>query len=66
MLWEPGRWWRVVYADGRRYADGRLAIWCETSNEQEARAAVGTCPGGGVLQRIFEHHESEWRTEEGD
>lgn len=28
-IWEPGRWWRVLDADG--------SIWLETSDEQEAR-----------------------------
>lgn len=56
--WEPGRWWRVVY---RSAEDGKLRLWCETSNEQEARDALKTCPDGGLLQRSYERHETEWR-----
>jgi hypothetical protein len=61
----PGRWWRVTYADGRTYEtgpqQGRLQVWCETSDEQEAREAAARCPGGGVLSRLFEYRASEWR-----
>jgi hypothetical protein len=67
--WEPTRWWRVTYADGRVYAPdhphlaGYQQIWCETSNEAEARKAVASCPSGGVLLRLFEHRATEWREE---
>lgn len=30
--WEPTRWWRVQSTDGR--------MWCETSDEQEARDSM--------------------------
>ena len=58
--WEPGRWWRVIYADERRYDDGRVQVWCETSVEREARAALARCPGGGVLQRLYVRSEQRW------
>lgn len=65
--WSPGRWWRVVYADGRCYESGpsygKLQIWCETSDEAEARRAVAECPGGGVLHRLYERGDREWRNE---
>jgi hypothetical protein len=51
---EPGRWWRVVY-------DGPGAVWCETSNEREAREALKTCPRGGVLQLLWERTDQMWR-----
>jgi len=56
--WEPGRWWRVMPIDRQ---DDPRAVWCETSNEAQAREALKTCPGGGVLQRLHERSESEWR-----
>lgn len=59
--WEPGRWWRVIYADNRL----RPKVWCETSSEDEARAALQTCPGGGVLQRLYVRTQREWRSASG-
>lgn len=51
---EPGRWWRVV-AHGDR-------LWCETSNEDEARRALLMCPYDFPwLERLFERSEREWR-----
>lgn len=64
--WVPTRLWRVTYADGRRYTDGpragELAVWCETSDPDEALAAVASCPGGGVLSRRYERREARWIT----
>jgi hypothetical protein len=51
--WEPGRWWRVIDADG--------GVWCETSDEQEARRFIATAPGGGTLRRLWVARKSEWR-----
>ena len=48
--WEPGRWWRAVAPDG--------SVWCETSDEQEARAAVRP---GDRLFRLWQRSEQEWR-----
>jgi hypothetical protein len=56
LEWQPGRWWRVVHGDGQ--------VWCETSSEKEARDALARCPAPGTLQRLFERHESQWRTAE--
>lgn len=54
--WAPGRWWRVIAPDG--------SLWCETSNEQEARAAVRD---GDVLERLFNGpHLREWRAAGGE
>jgi len=54
--WEPGRWWRVVAPDG--------SLWCETSDEDEARAAVRP---GDELQRQWRRLEQEWRlTDKGE
>lgn len=69
---ERTRWWRVTYADGRRFGPGQYAgidlegllqVWCETSNEEEAREALQTCPSGGVLWCLYERIEREWRVE---
>lgn len=46
----PGRWWRVLSADGE--------LWCETSDEDEAREAMRS---GDRLQRIYETRLDEWR-----
>lgn len=51
----PTRWWRVVEADDR--------VWCESSDEAEARQALATCPTGGRLQRLYDRVEREWRDE---
>lgn len=60
--WTPGRWWYVYYADGRTYDtgphEGQPQIWCETSNEDEAREALHTCPGGGTLFREYTRTET--------
>ena len=49
-VWEPGRWWRVTAPDG--------SLWCETSNEREARDSVRP---GDTLSRQFVYQDSEWR-----
>ena len=54
---EPGRWWRVLAADG--------SLWCETSEEYEARESLRP---GDLLQRQYIYiypARSEWRDEEG-
>ena len=67
--WKPGRWWRVIYADGRVWPDGhdlagQRQVWCETSVDAEAREALTTCPGGGRLQRYYTSESAEWRDEQ--
>lgn len=58
----PGRWWRVTYIEDD--ATTRL-LWCETSSEVEARAALAQLEDNqqGLLQRLFERvvTTSEWR-----
>ena len=49
--WSPGRWWRVLGPQGE--------IWCETSSESEARAAVRP---GARLERLYEMRREEWRS----
>jgi hypothetical protein len=49
---EPGRWWRVLGPDD--------ALWCETSEESEAREAMRP---GDRLQRIYQVTYREWRDE---
>lgn len=50
--WEPGRWWRVLSPDG--------SLWCETSDEDEARADA--VKPGYRLQRLWQSTpQSEWR-----
>ncbi|UHJ58627.1 hypothetical protein LT337_32790 (plasmid) [Mycolicibacterium fortuitum] len=51
--WEPGRWWRVVTPDGQ--------LWCETSDEDDARARVRP---GDTLERLWRCVEEEWRQEQ--
>ncbi|OKH81620.1 hypothetical protein EB73_28010 [Mycobacterium sp. SWH-M3] len=51
--WEPGRWWRVTGPDGQ--------LWCETSDEDEARARVRP---GDTLERLWRCVEEEWRQEQ--
>lgn len=47
--WEPGRWWRVLAADG--------SLWCETSAEDEARDSMRP---GDRLQRQYVTSASKW------
>ena len=54
-VWSPTKWWRVVMMDG--------TVWAESSNEQEVRESATGCPGGGILQRLYERSHSEWRAE---
>lgn len=54
---EPGHWWRVTYSGG---------IWCETSDEQDAKERLLTVPGGGgTLQRLYVKTVYEWRPDDG-
>jgi hypothetical protein len=46
----PTRWWRVVAEDG--------SLWCETSDEEEARAAMRP---GDKLERLWTATINEWR-----
>ena len=48
--WEPGRWWRVIGPEGE--------LWCETSNEEEAREAARP---GDRLERLWRAEATEWR-----
>lgn len=45
----PGKWWRVVGPEG---------VWCETSVEAEARAAMRP---GDRLYRLWTVEITEWR-----
>ena len=42
-------WWQVLDQQGR--------LWCETSNEEEARKSMRS---GDVLYRLYEKKESRW------
>jgi len=53
--WQLGRWWRVVLSDG--------TIWCETSEEQEARGAVMSAPQSATLQRQLVKTEVRWENQ---
>lgn len=58
--WTPGRWWRVTYV-----VNGECKLWCETSDEGEARDHARRVPFDAEdvkLERIYERRESEWRT----
>lgn len=52
--WGPDRWWRVLDANGD--------LWCETSDEQEAREALLTAPGPARLERLYVRTEYRWQT----
>lgn len=61
--WVAGRWWRVIHqayvaADGNPRRGG---VWCETSDEQEARAALLTAPSKAWLQRSFTRTDTTWQ-----
>lgn len=47
------RWWRVLTPEG--------TLWCETSDEAEARASMRP---GDRLQRWYEAYLAEWRDTE--
>lgn len=47
----PGRWFRVMQPNGK--------LWCETSDEEEAREASKET--GWPLERLFVSQRSEWR-----
>lgn len=49
--WQPGRWWRVTAPDG--------SLWCETSDEDEARAAVR--PGDSLTRLWQRPAQYDWR-----
>lgn len=53
--WAPSRWWRATGSDGR--------IWCETSDYDEVMRIKRP---DDVVQRLWERHDAEWRTEERD
>jgi hypothetical protein len=58
--WSPGRWWRVTYV-----VSGERKLWCETSDEEEVRDHLKRVPFGVEdvkLERLWERHESEWRS----
>lgn len=58
MTWQPTIWWRVV----RDVPEPtRFDIWCETSDEQEARKAVGRAPYPARLERLWHVTLTEWR-----
>lgn len=51
MTHVPGRWWRVMRGE---------QVWCETSNEAEARRSMSD---GDVLLRLWvpDPDDGEWR-----
>lgn len=51
---EPDRWWRVIY-------DGPGRVWCESSDEDEVRHSLTTCPSPGTLQRLYRLERRRWR-----
>ncbi len=48
--WTATGWWRVIAPDG--------SLWCETSNEQEARASMRP---GDALEQNEEIRFSRWQ-----
>jgi hypothetical protein len=53
---EPGRWWRVLDPNGE--------LWCETSSEKEARAAMR--PGDKLERQFVGETPTEWRAADDD
>jgi len=54
IYWTPSRWWRVLMEDG--------TLFCETSNEQEAREAKAVLGrDGSKLQRLYTREQKEWK-----
>jgi hypothetical protein len=52
---EPGRWWRVIDADGK--------LWCETSDGEKARRLRRLAKQPASLERLYTVTLSEWRDE---
>lgn len=48
--WKRTRWVQVRAPDG--------SLWCETSDEEEARASMRP---GDTIARLYERSEHEWR-----
>jgi hypothetical protein len=46
---KPTRWWRVISPDGK--------LWCETSDEKEARESMRP---GDKLQRLHQKTDYLW------
>jgi hypothetical protein len=57
--WVDGRWWRVICAAERvqQPESARTQLWCETSNEDEARSALKECPYPAA--RLERHQKCE-------
>jgi len=53
LSWHPTRWWRVILKDGG-------SVWCETSDEQEARDALKNAPRPAILMRLWETSYVHW------
>lgn len=47
--WQASRWWRVIAPDG--------LLWCETSDEQEARNLIRE---GDILEQLYTRTENRW------
>lgn len=59
--WAPGRRWRVIATR----PDGHVGLWCETSDEVEARERLATVPDDWTdprLERLWERNATEWRS----
>jgi hypothetical protein len=50
--WEPTRWWRSVLVDG--------SLWCESSDEQEVRAAAARAPTPATVERLMQRTQTMW------
>jgi hypothetical protein len=48
--YKPTKWWQVLDETGK--------LWCETSNEKEARDAMKP---GHTLLRLYEKVQVQWR-----
>lgn len=57
--YQPTTWWRVISPDN--------SVWCETSNESEARGkpyGLAAAASGSKLQRMYIQSITKWIDEE--
>lgn len=56
--WRFTSWWRVIGLDDK--PKGLSSLWCETSDEGEARIAFVNCPYPCELQRLQKRSDQRW------
>jgi len=58
--WTFDRWWRVVAKKTPMQGVFSSGLWCETSDEEEAREAMTRCPYPCRLERHQVRSEQRW------